>query len=86
MLEKFLIVPLAAYGFGIAIQMLRGRYLNFKPFNCRACLGAWSSFAIYVLFDKCTYFDYFVYSLFVFCLANFLKLIEDKIIGDKGIL
>lgn len=89
MIDILLIIPLAAYGFGTAIQMLRGTWLNIKPFNCKGCLSFWFSIFIYVYMstlgiDK--YTNAFVYGLFVYCIASFLKLIEDKMIGSKGIL
>lgn len=89
MIDILLIIPLAAYGFGIAIQMLRGKYLNFKPFDCKFCLSFWFSSIVYlymVLFGIDKYTNVFIYGLFVACIANFLKLIEDKIIGTRGIL
>ena len=89
MIDILLIIPLAAYCFGTVIQMLRGNYLNFKPFNCKSCTSFWFSSSMYlymILFGIDKYTNVFIYGLFVFCIANFLKLIEDKIIGTKGIL
>jgi hypothetical protein len=42
MLSLFYMI-LGAYGFSTAVQILRGNYLNFKPFNCRFCLSYWYS-------------------------------------------
>lgn len=81
---NILIISLAAYGFATSVQMLRGTYLNFKPFNCKFCMSFWSSL-IYLYFLNFTINQIILYPFFVACIANFLKLIEDKIIGDGGI-
>lgn len=78
MLVEFIILTLAAYGFYTAIQMLRGNHLNFKPLNCRFCLGFWFS-VFYVLFFNYSIKNFVIYPLAVASGVYFLGLIEDRL-------
>lgn len=50
-MNEFIIVTLAAYGFYTAVQMLRGKYLNFKPFNCKLCLSFYFTILYIAIFS-----------------------------------
>jgi len=79
-----LILLFAAYGFATAVQLSRGPYLNFKPFNCKFCLSFWFSlFVIFVFYTTGTLRDAAIYSIIhAFAIAGgvaVIKVVEDKL-------
>lgn len=75
------ILSLSAYGFALAVQILRGTRLNFKPFNCKFCLGIWYSLTYIILtnFIVIELMKPILYCFTVGCICYFLTLIEDKL-------
>lgn len=73
-----IILILSAYGFYTAIQMLRGNFLNFKPFNCNVCLAFWFTFCYIVVFDLIIV-KLVIYPFAVSGGVYLLKLIEDRL-------
>jgi hypothetical protein len=49
---EFIKLSFAAYAFATGIQMVRGKYWNFKPINCRMCMSFWATFIFLILFTK----------------------------------
>lgn len=71
-------LTLSAYGFHTAVQMLRGEYLNWKPFNCKLCLSFW--FALfYVLIFKLSIANLLIIPLGVAGFVYLIGLIEDRL-------
>lgn len=74
----------AAYAFSLAFQMIRGNYLNFKPFNCRFCMSFWFAFIVNFIINHSIQNSVeisFLSALAIAGVCNFLKLIEEKLEG-----
>jgi len=85
MLSVLIVLVFASYGFAIGVQMLRGKYLNFKPFSCIACLSFWFSL-VWLLIIGRNIFDSATYALAVTCITYFMSLIDSKLRSNTNTL
>ena len=74
------VLTIASFAFATAVQMTRGKYLNFKPFSCKFCLSFWFAF-ISLLCVAHTVAFAFINGLFVAGAVHFIKIIEDKFLS-----
>ena len=81
-LYQLIIIPLSAYSFATAVQMSRGVYLNFKPFNCKFCLSFWFSLFAYIILGTSVIYS-ILCAFYVAFVAHFLKILEDKLLESK---
>lgn len=77
-MEYIVLLSFAAYAFYTAVQMIRGEYLNFKPFNCKLCLSYWFTLAYIIIFDF-TIMNIILIPLAVSGIVYFIGLIEDRL-------
>jgi len=78
LIESLLVVAVSSYGFAVAVQTLRGRHLEFKPFSCRLCLSWWFSF-LYVLFTAKDLVSAVLYGFFSVFVSYMVGLLEPKV-------
>lgn len=81
-LTEIFMVSTAGYALYHAIQMLRGRKLNFKPFNCCLCITFWLAL-FYILLVNYPFINIIhtiIFPLSVSGISYFIKIIEDKLI------
>lgn len=76
-LIRLLILAISSYGFASAVIAIKGRYLDFKPFNCKFCLSFWFSLAVSLSYGF-TLLDSIVASFFTASVSVFLKILEEK--------
>ena len=74
----FLIISIASFSFATAIQMLRGNFINFKPFNCKFCLSFWFSTIVFFYNNPYDVIQNIVLSFAVSGVCYIIKLIEDR--------
>jgi len=77
-IKVFIIIVLSSYGFAVGVQIIRGKYLNFKPLNCKTCISFWFALACFLLL-KTPIVSAIVSAFAVACICYFLSIIEAKI-------
>lgn len=83
MLINFIVYVFAAYGFAVAVQIIRGHRLNIKPFNCRPCLSWWFILMIVIFLKPITIENLIVTPLAVAGCVYLLTQIEERLITFK---
>lgn len=84
--SEFILTCLSAYGFSVVVQMLRGVYLEYKPFNCKICLSFWYALVVFLNFGNNLLKSTFL-AFAVVCIIYGMKMVEDRITmysSEKG--